>query len=77
MWGPTKTGKARVVTLGAQTLTRLKAHRKSQAELKMANHKVYQDHGLVFAKDPGDLQTPTAALGQPCLALTGHLFQKA
>ena len=76
VWGPTKTGHPRVVTLGAETLARLKAHKKSQAELKMKNRTVYQDHGLVFAKEATDLQTPTAALGQPCRALVTRHFRQ-
>jgi integrase len=74
-WAPTKTGTARVVTLGAETIARLKAHRKAQAEVKMANRKVYRDHGLAFAKEEPDLQTPTAALGQPVYGLARHTFE--
>lgn len=75
-WGPTKTGRSRTVTLGAETITKLRAHRKQQRELLMANRTTYQDHGLVFAKEPEDLQKPTAALGQPCLALVTRHFQR-
>lgn len=74
-FGPTKTGKSRTVTLGAETITRLRAHRKHQRELMMANRTTYQDDGLVFAKEPEHLQTPSAALGQPCRALAGNQFR--
>ena len=40
----------------------------------MKNRTTYQDTGLVFAKEPGDLTTPTAALGQPCRALARRAF---
>jgi integrase len=76
VWGPTKTDRARVVTLGTETIIRLRAHRKQQRELKMANRTTYVEHNLVFAKEPADLQTPKAALGQPCRALVGHTFRR-
>jgi integrase len=75
-WGPTKTGGARDVTLGAETLVRLRTHRKRQRELRLANAPTYQNHNLVFAKEPDDLQTPTAALGQPCLSLVERHFRR-
>jgi integrase len=53
------------VTLGAETLTQLRKHRRSQLELKMKNGKAYADFGLVFAKEPEDLDRPQAELGQP------------
>lgn len=71
---PTKTGKARTVTLGTETVIRLRAHRKQQRELMMANRTTYEDHGLVFAKQAEDVQKPTAKLGQACRALTGRHF---
>ena len=64
-----------MVTLGAETLARLKAHKKAQAEIKLANRTTYQDHGLIFAKEPADLTTPAAALGQPVLGLAHHTFR--
>jgi integrase len=75
VFGPTKTGTSRTITLGTETIARLRAHRKHQRELLMANRMTYQDHGLVFAKEPVDLQKPTAALGQPCLALVDRYFR--
>lgn len=74
-WAPTKTQTTRIVSLSAATVTRFKVHKKAQAELKMANRTTYQDHGLVFAKQAVDLQTPTAALGQTCRALVGRHFR--
>ena len=41
----------------------------------MANGKTYENHDLVFAKEPADLHTPLAALGQPCRALASRLFR--
>jgi len=75
-FGPTKTGRSRVVSLTSETVTRLRAHRKHQRVLLMANRTSYQDHGLVFAMEPADLQTPTAKLGQPCPALVDRCFRK-
>ena len=54
VFGVTKTGKARVVALNADTVARLKRHSSSQAALKMKNRTGYEDHGLVFAKEHGD-----------------------
>ena len=45
-----KTGVARTVALGPKTVTLLRAHM-AQADLKMANRTVCQDHRLVFAKE--------------------------
>ena len=42
----------------------------------MANRTTYKDHGLVFAKEEADLQKPTAALGQPCVALLRTHFRR-
>jgi integrase len=74
--GPTKTGRSRTITLNADTVERLRLHRKQQRELMMANRTSYQDNGLVFAKEQTDLQTTTAALGQPCFALVERHFRR-
>jgi integrase len=71
---PTKTGKARTVTLGPETVARLRTHRKRQRELRLANGPAYENHDLVFAKEAVDCQKPTAKLGQPCRALVGRHF---
>jgi integrase len=76
VWGPTKTSAVRVVTLGPETIARLKTHRASQATLKMANRTSYQDHGLVFAKEAADLMTPSSALGHVCRALVRRQFDQ-
>ena len=65
VFGPTKTGRERIVTISEQTTALLRAHKAQQATLKMANRTSYQDHALVFAKEIADLQTPRAKLGQP------------
>jgi len=64
-FGVTKTKRARTITLRADTIARVRAHRKAQRELMMANRTTYVDHQLVFAKEPADQQAPTAALGTP------------
>jgi integrase len=43
----------------------LRTHKRSQAELKMANRSAYHDHGLVFAKEYGDLRQRLDKLGHP------------
>jgi integrase len=76
VFGPTKTGRSRTLTLGSETVTLLRAHKRHQAELKMANRTTYQDHGLLFAKEPEDLLTPLAALGQPQNTLSETRFKR-
>ena len=46
----------------------LRRHKSAQAELKMANRKGVQDHGLVFAKEYGDLANRTDMIGLPIQA---------
>jgi integrase len=53
----------------------LKAHKRAQAELRMKNRTSYQNFGLVFAKQPEDLQTPHAKLGQALTTLTEARFE--
>jgi integrase len=67
-FGPTKGKRPRAVTLSAETVALLKAHKRQQAALKMANRTVYQDHGLVFAKEWGELRTRKDCLGHPLQA---------
>jgi integrase len=50
-FGSTKTGKARTIELGVETLALLKAHKVHQAELKLRNRTVYHDGGLLFARE--------------------------
>jgi integrase len=63
--GPTKTGNPRTVSLAKETIELLRAHRKSQRELLMANRNRYHDYGLVFAKEWSDVQRRVDVLGHP------------
>jgi integrase len=74
MYGPTKTKRARTFSLIEETVTALRTHRRTQLELKLKNGGHYQDHGLVFAKEHEDCQTPEAALGQPLATLGDARF---
>jgi integrase len=65
VFGPTKTDTGRTVDVGDETVALLRAHRKAQAELKMRNRQAYQDLGLVFAKEWGDLHGREDSLGLP------------
>lgn len=76
VFGVTKTGCARTVTLGDETITQLRIHKRTQAVLRMRNRTTYKDFGLIFAKEPEDLQTPEAALGQPLTTLSGARFSR-
>jgi hypothetical protein len=52
----------------------LREHRRTQAELKMANRTTYRGFGLVFAKEYGEITNRTDMIGlpvagkQPCRA---------
>jgi integrase len=65
MFGLTKTGRPRTVALAEDTVALLRAHRKHQRELMMANRKTYHDHGLVCAKEWSDVRRRGECLGQP------------
>ena len=65
IFGPPKRDKARTIHLSWETVALLKAHKKQQAELKMENRLHYQDHGLVFAKEWGQLTRKYHTLGHP------------
>ena len=54
MFVPTKSGKARQVRIAAETVQRLRAHKRAQAEKRMARRPEYQDHALVFATRLGE-----------------------
>jgi len=60
-----KNGNPRTLALTIETVDAMKTHKAAQAELKMKNRTTYVDHGLVFAKEPEDMQTPKMKLGQP------------
>jgi integrase len=67
-FGPPKTGRPRTISLAAETVGLLRAHKRHQAEVKMANRTTYTDHGLVFAKEWADVRKHTDTLGQPLQA---------
>ena len=64
-WGPPKNGQPRTVTLSQQTVELLRAHKAHQAQVKLANRHIYQEYGLVFAKDWWGVRTHGRTLGQP------------
>jgi integrase len=64
-FGPPKGKRTRNVVLTTETIALLKAHKRHQAEFKMANRAAYHDFALVFAKDFGELRTRKDLLGQP------------
>ena len=66
--GPTKTGRPRSVSLGTDTVELLRAHKKHQRELMMANRNAYCDLGLVFTKEPSDVRKRGECLGHPLQA---------
>jgi integrase len=67
-FGPTKTGKARTVSIGAETVELLRVHKRHQSEIKIANRSTYRDVGLVFAKEWVDVRKRSDCLGQPLQA---------
>ena len=73
-FGPPKNGCARDITLSAETVELLRQHKRTQAELKMANRTTYHDHGLVFAKEYGDLTNRADMIGLPLQA--NHLGER-
>ena len=60
---PFRPGVGKQLSVGAEEL--LRAHRKHQRELMMANRTAYRDLGLVFAKEWSDLQRAGEMLGYP------------
>jgi integrase len=67
-FGPPKGKRSRTVTLSAQTVALLKAHKQHQSALKMRNRTTYHNFGLAFAKEWGELRTRKDLLGQPLQA---------
>jgi integrase len=67
-FGPPKTGRSRSVSISTEAVELLKAHKKHQAEVKMANRATYKDFGLVFAKEWGDVRTHVDVIGHPLQA---------
>jgi integrase len=73
-FGPPKNGCSRDITLSAETVDLIRQHKRTQAELKMANRTTYKDHGLVFAKEYGDLTNRADMIGLPLQA--NHLGER-
>jgi integrase len=67
-FGPIKNDMPRTVDLAPETIAILREHKRAQAEIKMANRTVYQDLGLVFAKEWGHLHGRADSLGLPLQA---------
>jgi len=65
LFGPPKNGNPRTITLMPKTVELLRMHKAHQAETKLANRHLYQDCGLVFAKDWWGVRTHGATLGHP------------
>jgi integrase len=82
VFGPLKThrkkkgGKSRTLDLGPDTIAALRVHRQHQLELRLKNGVHYHNHNMIFAKEPEDLQTPGAALGQAINTLGGRRFER-
>jgi integrase len=76
IFGPTKTGGSRSLSLGEETIEQLRIHRQAQLELKMKNRTTYKDFGLVFAKQAEDVQRPLDGVGQPLRTLGEARFQR-
>ena len=65
LFGPPKNGKPRTITLTPKTVELLRYHKAQQAQTKLANRGIYQDFGLVFAKDWWGMRTHGDTLGHP------------
>jgi len=64
-FGPPKNGRTRTISITAETVDMLRAHKRTQAELKMATRNSYADLGLVFAKEYGDIRKRLDKVGHP------------
>lgn len=51
LFGPPKGGRIRTLDVSLDTCELLAAHKRHQAEIKIANRRAYHDRGLVFAKE--------------------------
>src|SRR5262245_15293551 len=65
VFGPVKNKTPRTIEVAPETVALLRRHRGHQAELKLGNGSHYHDHGLVFAKEWGDLTRGRDSLGAP------------
>jgi integrase len=68
VFGPTKTGRPRTVSIAAETVELLRVHKRHQARVKMATRTTYSDLGLVFAKEWSDIRKRGDCLGHPLQA---------
>ncbi len=55
----------RTIDVSPEVAELLAAHRRHQAEIKMANRTVYRDHELVFAKEWADVTKHGVVIGDP------------
>jgi len=65
VFGPPKNGLVRTIPVSPEMVALLRKHKGHQAELKLSNRQHYRDHGLVFAKEWGDVQRRQDTLGDP------------
>ena len=65
IFGPLKNGESRTISIAPETVALLRKHKAHQAELKLANHVHYHDHGLAFAKEWEHLKRHGDTLGHP------------
>lgn len=64
-FNPPKRGGIRSLDLSDETVALLQAHKRKQAEVKMANRTVYHDHGLMFAQAWEHTTSMHSLLGAP------------
>lgn len=69
IWGSTKTGEERRITLGTSILDALRRHRKLQQEEKLACPERWQDVRLIFPNEVGGVKTRSTTYK----AFRGHL----
>lgn len=67
-FGPVKNGLPRTISISPETVALLRKHKAHQTEIKMANRTVYNDLGLVFAKEWCHLTRGKHHLGDPLQA---------
>jgi integrase len=65
IFGDTKNGRPRTITINPETVALLRAHRSLQLETKLENRAYYHDYGLVFAKDWREVTRRYDTLGDP------------
>ena len=65
VFGPTKNGLSRTISINAETVRLLSLHKRRRSEVRMKNRNHYHDHGLVFAKEWAQMGTKNDHLGEP------------